>query len=231
MSRDHGDSQPREIGGVLSLTVPHGWVLIDPRTGDVRPREAAEVLAGIDLAGLTEVGAYAVLVSVAPLLEMNLNAAITVLPLADVEGATPMDIVLAMAAENPASSLLDLPGLVGLRLSAPDTAEWEEAAGPQSEPPHADPPSGSPITDSAPEGVDTADLGEVDTGEQRSVRYIIGEPGTSRWLDIHCRVRRDDDNAELADALVVFFDAWVQTVTWAEPEEVSSAMVASGGLS
>lgn len=198
----------------LQLVVPAGWVLIDPRTGECQPDLGVD-LVGVDLvdparlASLAEAGAYALLLAVAPVYNQMLNAAITVLPLVEVEGSTALDVVLAMAATHEGATLSDIDGAVALRLvEAPDQT----------------PPGG----DRDPELTeqDTSEVGEPDPTQAqatltRSVRYLMGWPGTDRWLDLQLLVERQDANAAMADAVVTLFDAWAKTVRWPAPEPVS----------
>ena len=199
---------------------------------------------------LARLGAYALLIPVLPVAGRRLDCAITVLPLVEVEGATGIDILLALAGGNPQSSLLDRDDVVALRLpeTRPEPTDLGPAgmaeagtvtdtagrgAGAKVAGPHeasdtrevADTvPSSVDSAQSAPEGparsVDPAQP-TPEAGRRRFVRYIIGQPGTDNWVDIHCQVSRTDDDADLADAMVSFFDEWLNTVKWSQVEALS----------
>jgi hypothetical protein len=216
----------------LQLTVPLGWVLIDPRDGRTEPEVDADFVAGIEqVPALAGLGAYALLIPVLPVAGRRLDCAITVLPLAEVEGATGMDILLALAGSNPQSSLLDRddavePGdivepntgpvdTVGQAVTA-EVADTREVA--DGVPWSVD--SARPTPEEPTRNLDPAEPAP-EAGQRRSVRYILGQPGTDNWIDIHCQVSRTDDDAVLADATVRFFDEWLKTVKWSQAEVLS----------
>jgi hypothetical protein len=236
----------------LQLTVPLGWVLIDPRDGRTEPEVDADFVAGIEqVPALAGLGAYALLIPVLPVAGRRLDCAITVLPLAEVEGATGMDILLALAGSNPQSSLLDRDDVVALRLPEGKPEAGDTQPDDAVEPGDIVEPNTGPVdtvgqavtaevadtrevADGVPWSVDSArptpeeptrnlDPAEPapEAGQRRSVRYILGQPGTDNWIDIHCQVSRTDDDAVLADATVRFFDEWLKTVKWSQAEVLS----------
>lgn len=153
---------------------------------------------------LAEGGAVSIMLPMDDPVVVPIRPVIALAPLQVPEGREPMDVLLSMASADASAEVVDVDGVVALRLSSTDdvTESFVRDAG-----------------DLLEQGGATVESDEPseDRVVARRVRYLIGVPeDPDRWVDILFSIEHLDDQEqrELGDAAIGLFDELAKTFRW-----------------